>query len=158
MLSTDVKHYIDQSVLCWLATASKNGTPNVSPKEMFIAEDDHHLLIANIASPQSVINIKDNPIVCVSFVDVFVQKGYKLKGFAKNINKDDAEYTERVTPLKRLAGESFPIHSVIAIEITEIEAIVAPRYRLYPDTTEEMQIQSAMHTYRVRALSDISGK
>ncbi len=35
MLTSDIKKYIDQSVLCWLATVSKDGIPNVSPKEIF---------------------------------------------------------------------------------------------------------------------------
>lgn len=151
MLSAEVKQYIDQSVLCWLATVSKDGTPNVSPKEIFIAEDNKHLLIANIASPQSVKNIVINSSVCVSFIDVFIQKGYKLTGSARYIQKSDEEYNKRITPLKTLTGEVFPIHGIIAIEITEVKIILAPRYRLYPDTTEETQIQGAMHTYGVQA-------
>ena len=33
-LTTEIKKAIDQSVLCWLATVSKEGIPNVSPKEV----------------------------------------------------------------------------------------------------------------------------
>ncbi|MCB0658923.1 MAG: pyridoxamine 5'-phosphate oxidase family protein, partial [Saprospiraceae bacterium] len=31
-LTSDVKKYLDRSVLCWLATISPDGSPNVSPK------------------------------------------------------------------------------------------------------------------------------
>ena len=75
MISVEIKNYIERSVLCWLATADAAGVPNVSPKEIFVPFGDDHLLIANIASPESVKNIRGNPHVCVSFVDVFVQKG-----------------------------------------------------------------------------------
>ena len=80
MLTTDIKKSIDTCVLCWLATVDKDQQPNVSPKEMFTYLDDHTLLIANIASPNSVRNIAQQPKVSVSFVDVFTQKGFKLKG------------------------------------------------------------------------------
>jgi len=60
------ENYFDQFVLCWLATVSEKGVPNVSPKELFIFEQEKQLLIANIASPQSVKNIRANPQVYVS--------------------------------------------------------------------------------------------
>ena len=149
MLTDDVKKYAKRSVLCWLATVSKDGMPNVSPKEIFTTEGDTHILIANIASPNSVRNIRSNPQVCVSFIDVFVQKGYKVKGVATLIHKTEAAYVQRVTPLKALAGEAFPIHTIIAVEVKEIQPIIAPRYRLYPKTTEQMQVEGALLTYGV---------
>ena len=50
-LTTEIKGYIDSSVLCWLATASTNGMPNVSPKEIFTYYDSNSIIVANIASP-----------------------------------------------------------------------------------------------------------
>ncbi|MEL6483738.1 MAG: pyridoxamine 5'-phosphate oxidase family protein, partial [Bacteroidota bacterium] len=50
MLSSEVKQYIDQSVLCWLATTAMDHMPNVSHKEFFTFFDDEHLFIANMAS------------------------------------------------------------------------------------------------------------
>ncbi len=76
MLNQEVKKYIDKSVLCWLATSNEDNEPNVSPKEVFTYRDEKTLLIGDIASPNSVKNIKSNPIVCVSFVEIFVQKGF----------------------------------------------------------------------------------
>ena len=35
MLTTEMKKYIDKSVLCWLATSNAENIPNVSPKEIF---------------------------------------------------------------------------------------------------------------------------
>lgn len=49
MLTDDVLHYIDRSVLCWLATVDATGAPNVSPKEVFCAYGASTLLVANIA-------------------------------------------------------------------------------------------------------------
>jgi uncharacterized protein len=150
MITHEVKNYIDKSVLCWLATSNRDNEPNVSPKEIFTNKDNKTLLIANIASPNSINNIKENPTVCVSFVDVFVQKGYKLKGTATIIAKNDPTFNEKVKPLTNLFTDAFPIQSIIEIEITKVDIIQAPSYFLYPDRTAQFQIDSAMKTYKVK--------
>lgn len=152
MIGGEVKKYIDNSVLCWLATSNKNNEPNVSPKEIFTYGDDKTLLIANIASPNSINNIRDNPNVCVSFVDVFVQKGFKLKGTAIIVDQNDGNFGEKVKPLTDLFTDEFPIKSVIEIKVTKIDVIRAPSYFLYPERTEQFQIESAMKTYKVRPI------
>ncbi|MEI8326220.1 MAG: pyridoxamine 5'-phosphate oxidase family protein [Betaproteobacteria bacterium] len=155
MLSTQVKESAGRSVLCWLATVDEAGQPNVSPKEIFAIIDPLHLVVANIASPSSVKNINFNPRVCVSFVDVFVQKGFKIFGIARNINKPDAEYPSWAAQLDAMAGSRFNIHSVIVIQAVSVEPIVAPSYRLYPaETTEQSQVTAAMLSYGVRPGTD----
>ena len=155
MLSPEILASAQKSVLCWLATADAQGQPNVSPKEIFTFYDAEHLLIANIASPRSVRNIVANPRVCVSFIDVFVQKGFKVSGVAQNIVKQDADYEKWAAPLNAMAGPRFPIRSVILIQVTACEPILAPSYQLYPlETTEQSQAASAMRAYGVQPLVD----
>jgi predicted pyridoxine 5'-phosphate oxidase superfamily flavin-nucleotide-binding protein/catechol 2,3-dioxygenase-like lactoylglutathione lyase family enzyme len=150
-LTSEVVSFAKRSVLCWLATVDENGQPNVSPKEIFAPFDDEHLIIANIASPTSVRNLRMNQLVCVSFIDVFVQKGFKLVGTARNVGPEDAEYPYWSAPLHAMAGSKFPIHSVIVVKATSVEPIVAPSYRLYPaETTEQSQVEAAMRSYGVQ--------
>ncbi len=150
MITPTIAASIDESVLCWLATVDTEGQPNVSPKEVFKAFGEKNLLIAHIASPISVQNIVHNPQVCVSFVHVFKQKGYKLKGQARILTPGDAGFEERHTLLYQLAGDRFAIKSVIDVSVTEAAPIVAPSYYLFPETTESSQVESAMDTYGVR--------
>ena len=150
MLTDEVKKYIDKSILCWLATSNKQHEPNVSPKEIFTYNGDTTLLIANLASPNSIDNIKDNPNVCVSFVDIFVQKGFKLKGIAILIDKNDNNFELKVKPLTDLFTDKFPIKTVIEIQVTKVDKIQAPSYFLYNDTTEQSQIENAMKAYKVK--------
>jgi len=150
MLSPELQASAQTTILCWLATVDADGQPNVSPKEIFTVFDPEHLVIANIASPTSVRNIAVNPRVCVSFVDVFVQKGFKVLGTARNVGRQDAEFATWATPLQAMAGPRFPIHSVIVVRANGFEPIMAPSYRLYPgDTTEQAQVASAMEAYGV---------
>jgi predicted pyridoxine 5'-phosphate oxidase superfamily flavin-nucleotide-binding protein len=150
MLTQEVIKYIENSVLCWLATSDKDNFPNVSPKEMFTHFEDNKILIANIASPNSIANIIENSNVCASFVDVFIQKGFKIKGQAKIIDKEDVDFEVKVKPLTTLYSDKFPISAVIEITVQKIASIQAPSYFLYPEITEEMQIKSAMDTYKVK--------
>ena len=155
MLTPKIRESASRSVLCWLATVDDSGQPNVSPKEIFAVVDSTHIAIANIASPTSVRNIQHNSQVCVSFVDVFVQKGYKVIGVARNVVRQEAEFSRWAEPLEAMAGPRFPIHSVIVVQAVSVEPIVAPSYRLYPsETSEPLQVASAMRAYGVKPLTD----
>lgn len=149
MITDEVKEYVDRSVLCWLATVNSEGEPNVSPKEIFTAYRDDRLLIANIASPGSVRNILSNDNVCVSFIDVFVQKGVKVRGRADLVPKSDSRYADLARPLEEMVQGKFNIHSVIEVRAISVEWILAPSYQFYPDTTEDSQVQSALSAYGV---------
>ena len=145
--------FIQRSVLCWLATVDAHGQPNVSPKEVFAAFDENHLVIAHIASPISVRNIQHNPKVCVSLIDIFVQKGWKLIGHAQYLNASDEAFHAYGKPLLGMVGEKFNIQGVMVVRVEQAYSILAPSYRFYPDsTTEEGQIAAAMKAYGVRSI------
>ena len=151
MTNKDVKNCIDNSILCWLATSNSQNEPNVSPKEIFTLKDDSTLLIANIASPQSSCNIKENPNVCVSILEIFIQKGFKIKGIANLIDQQDVRFKSYLNLLTDLFSDKFPIITIIEVKITSVETIKAPSYFLFPEITEQAQIESTMKTYKVKS-------
>ncbi|WP_245949339.1 pyridoxamine 5'-phosphate oxidase family protein [Lutibacter citreus] len=67
MITAEIKRSIDKSVLCWLATSFEN-QPNISPKEVFTTCGENSIIIANIASPKSALNIKKT----IKFVSVLL--------------------------------------------------------------------------------------
>lgn len=152
MLPEAVKRSVEECVLCWLATSDTRGRPNVSPKQIFTTFNGDSIVIANIASPGSARNIKLNPQACVSFVDVFRQKGFRVAGAAAVLRAGDAEFGEVEPLLLELTGGLFPFRSALRVLAEDIGEIVAPRYRLFPETTERGQIQDALKTYGVRSL------
>lgn len=148
-LDANVQRLVDESVLCWLATSSTLGQPSVSPKEIFTVFNNDSIIIANIASPNSARNIKENPNACVSFVNVFTQKGYQITGTAQYLRSGDDGYSETEQILLGRTQGMFPFKSVFRVMAQEVNEIIAPRYRLYPATTEQDQIASAMISYGV---------
>lgn len=155
LLNESVSEAARRSVLCWLATVDADGQPNVSPKEVWAIADDVHVVVANIASPVSARNIAQQPQVCLSFVDVFVQKGFKLTGTAQELPAHDPNFATWASPLLPMVGKRFAIQSVLVLRVTTVAPIVAPSYRFYPDeTTEASQVEAAMRVYGVQPLKD----
>jgi len=146
-LTKRIKKYIDNCVLCWLATSSTENIPNVSPKEIFTWFNDE-IIVANIASPQTVKNIWQNPNVCISFIHIFIQKGYQIKGKASIIDSTQKDFKIREAKLLEMTKGKFPFPTITTIKVSSIKEILAPSYQLYPQTTEEAQIKSARKTYQ----------
>ena len=112
--------------------------------------DEEHLVIAHIASPTSVRNIQQNPKVCVSLIDIFVQKGWKLMGHAQYVNARDEAFHTHAKPLLGMVGDQFKIQGVMVVEVVQAHPILAPSYRFHPEsTTESGQIEAAMKAYGV---------
>ncbi len=151
ILSAAVHAAAQRSVLCWLATVDAQGQPNVSPKEVWAIADDQHVVVANIASPVTAHNIEQQPKVCLSFVDVLVQKGFKLQGTARAVRPDDPDYSKWAAPLLVMTGDRFPVRSVLLIAVQTAQPIVAPSYWLYPETTTEAsQVEAAQLAYGLK--------
>jgi hypothetical protein len=148
--NADELHTIEHSVLCWLATADAQGQPNVSPKEVFCAHGERGIVVAHIASPTSVANIRARPGVCLSMVDVFTQRGHKFVGTASVIAPDDEAFATLAPPLMAMTGGRFALRAVIHVLVDQATPILAPSYRMIPGTTEAGQVASALRTYGVR--------
>ncbi|MEO0777546.1 MAG: pyridoxamine 5'-phosphate oxidase family protein [Bacteroidota bacterium] len=151
-INDSIKTAIDRSVLCWLATASADNLPNVSPKEVFAAYRDECILIANIASPRSVKNIGENDRVCLSFIDIFTQRGYQLKGNAEIVRDAHPDYAAMRAVLEKITQGKFPFASLTKIAVTKIKPLMAPSYFLFPDSTERDRIEDAKRSYGVSRL------
>lgn len=150
MINDAVREDIRNSVLCWLATVDEKGQPNVSPKEIFTDHGNDAILIADIASPVSMRNIARQPLVCVSFVDVFRQRGFKIAGRARLISPEHPDFATTGARLQEMAGADFKVRRAIHVTVNRISRIWAPSYALFPDRTVEEQQARGYATYGVR--------
>ena len=148
-MTLEMKTCLDQSVLCWVATADSDGRPNVSPKEVFTSDGDR-ILIAHIASPKTVRNIEVNPQVMVSVVDIFAQHGWQFSGQASLTWADTSEFAELVKPLDVITQGLYPIKAVIVVAVRDAKRIVAPSSWLFPDRPPDVERQQVLLRYGVR--------
>ena len=63
LLTDDAKKAIAEIRPSLVATVNGNGKPNVSAKGSLRVLDDEHIVFADIASPRTVVNIRENPEV-----------------------------------------------------------------------------------------------
>lgn len=81
----EVQEFI-KGKLGWVATASADGTPNVTPKGSVQVLDDNTIIFADLFSLKTRDNLKQNPKVAVTLVDLEKFKGYQFKGKAELID------------------------------------------------------------------------
>lgn len=148
MITPEIALSIKESVLCWLATVSGSGEPNVSPKEAFCFQDGL-ILIAHIASPQSIANIESNSQACISFIDIFTQRGFKIRGTAKIVRPEDSSFERFSLKLSEMVGEDHEILAIISIHPIDIEPVLAPSYNIHPETSTKDMIRQSLKTYRI---------
>jgi predicted pyridoxine 5'-phosphate oxidase superfamily flavin-nucleotide-binding protein len=129
VLTADMKRIVEEQRLGFVATVCADGTPNLSPKGTTAVWDDDHLIFANIRSPGTLTNLRQNPNVEVNVVDQIVRKGYRFKGVASILDsgplydKAIAFYMERGAPMSI-------IHEVVMIRILQALPLISPAYDL----------------------------
>src|SRR5262245_39719757 len=82
VLTADMRRVVEEQRLGFFATVCPDETPNVSPKGTIAVWDDDHLIFANIRSPGTLANLRQNPNIEVNVVDPVLRKGYRFKGIA----------------------------------------------------------------------------
>ncbi len=70
------------SHLSYVATSSKEGVCNVSPKGSIRVVDDNTLAFACIWSEKTIRNLGENPNIAVGVLDTTGRKGFQAKGTA----------------------------------------------------------------------------
>ena len=70
----------------WVATATPEGVPNVTPKGTVKVLDDQHLIFADLFSLKTRKNLERNKQVAVTVIDPATHKGYQIKGTAELIS------------------------------------------------------------------------
>ena len=88
-LTEEAKKIISEFGPALIATASKEGKPNVSPKGSFRVLDDEHVVFANIASPRTLANLKENPQLTAVIFDRSTRKGCRIWGKAEILDSGD---------------------------------------------------------------------
>src|SRR5947208_16124207 len=83
ILTDDMQRVVHEQRLGFVATARPDGTPNLSPKGTTTVWDDDHLVFADLRSPNTVANLRHNPMVEINVVDPILRKGYRFKGPAQ---------------------------------------------------------------------------
>ena len=116
-LSEEAKKAIVAIRPSFVATASKTGKPNVSAKGSLRILDDEHVIFADVSSPRTLANIKENPQVAVICLDTASRKGCRIWGKGEII--DAGELYNKIAA--ELASRNVKIKNVVKISVEEVE-------------------------------------
>jgi uncharacterized protein len=116
-LSAEAKSFITEIHPGFVATASKAGRPNVSPKGSFRLLDDEHVVFADVASPQTVANLEENPQVSAIVFDSSTRHGCRIWGRAEILGS--GELVDRFN--RDMATMKMQARHVIVISVDEFK-------------------------------------
>ena len=100
----------------------------ISPKGTIIGWTSEFLAFANIRSPDTVNNLKNNPDVEINVIDPLLRRGYLFKGSTRILN-DGQMYDEILEFYKNLGIKSI-IHEIILVTVSDVSLVTSPLYDL----------------------------
>ena len=124
----NIKDFVNSQKLGYVATVSKDGTPNLSPKGTIVVMNRSTLVFADIRSPQTIENLQDNHSVEINVVDPFQRLGYRFKGDGKIIN-EGSEF-DKILDYYRNIGVKSKINSVVVVDVKSMSEVTSPSYDL----------------------------
>ena len=113
---------IEEVGLCYVATASAAGEPNVSPKGSIAVLDDDHLVFAEIMSPHTRQNLEENPRVAVFVCKPEKFQGFQFKGTAK-LSSEGAVFDMLVQTIKDKKLAVPPPKHAVTIRVDEVRGL-----------------------------------
>jgi len=105
--------------LAWVATASPDGTPNVTPKGSVKLLDEHHVVFADLFSLKTRKNLEENKKVAVTVADTATGKGYQIKGTAEILDSGQL-FDETAEQLKASPKQLPPMHHLVKIAVESV--------------------------------------
>jgi len=144
-----MKRVVEEQRLGFVATVCPDGTPNLSPKGTTAVWDDDHLVFANIRSPGTLSNLRQNANVEVNVVDPFLRKGYRFKGVAAILEAGPL-YDEAIAFYQERGSRVSVIREVVMVRVQSAQPIDSPAYDLGL-TEDEVRARWERHFQSLRA-------
>ncbi|RJP20660.1 MAG: pyridoxamine 5'-phosphate oxidase [Candidatus Abyssobacteria bacterium SURF_5] len=85
-LNAQIKEFLSQERLAYVATSNNEGFPNVVPKGSLGVLNDDQLVFADLYSQKTKRNLLQNPRVAIAVVNPPAYEGYQFKGVAQIVD------------------------------------------------------------------------
>jgi uncharacterized protein len=129
ILTEEMQRLVRRIRLGYVATVCPDGTPNLSPKGTTTVWDDDHLVFADLRSPNTVANLRHNPMVEINVVDPLLRKGYRFKGPAQVLTEGDL-YEQIIAFYEQRGTQRQRIRSVVLVTVARARPLTSPVYDL----------------------------
>ena len=134
-LTPDMRAVIRAAHLCFAATVTPDGRPNLSPKGTIRVWDDTSLFFLDIASPGTRANLASNPYMELNVVDQLSRRGYRFAG-PVDLHTEGPLFNDALHRAFAGAPARYPVAGVVRLHIERAAALVSPGYAHVRDEAE----------------------
>lgn len=156
MLNDDMKKMVAECRLSYVATVTPDGRPNLSPKASTKVLDDDHLVFVDIASPNTIRNLRSNPYVEVNVVDPLRRRGYRFKGVAEVLTEGEL-YKTVAEDFWTREGRQYPANGIVTIKVEQALPLWSPAYTFNQGIREEDVRRLYLQRYGLRDAAPVDG-
>jgi len=117
-LNADMKDAFAKMKIFPVATASKDGTPNVIPLGMVELHNDETIWITDNFMNKTLSNLRTNPKIAIYIWGPEIKGCFQIKGVT-SIKNSGPEYDEMKAGVNRKRPE-LPARSLVIVKITEV--------------------------------------
>jgi predicted pyridoxine 5'-phosphate oxidase superfamily flavin-nucleotide-binding protein len=142
ILTNDMRRMLNEQQLGFIATVCPDGTPNLSPKGTTAVWDDEHLIFADISSPNTIANLRQNPVLEINVVDTLSRKGYRFKGVATIVS--EGPQFEELLDFYRNRGSTSVKHHIVLLKVERAALLISPVYDM---GQSEVQVSTRWRRY-----------
>ncbi|MDN7023475.1 pyridoxamine 5-phosphate oxidase [Methanoculleus sp. FWC-SCC1] len=117
-LNDDMKAVFAKTKVFPMATASKDGVPNVAPMASVQLADDETVWIMDNYMVKTLENLKENPKMALYFWDPDTKRCFQAKGTAEI--QTSGEAYEKFRSQMKAKSDAYPAKSLIVMSITDV--------------------------------------
>jgi hypothetical protein len=134
-----MKSVIHSQKLCYVATVTADGKPNLSPKGTLRVYGGDTLFFCDLGSPNTRKNIATNPYMEVNVVDILSRRGYRFFGQARVVTS--GEVFNRAIQLMKDEGEfNYKVNAIVLLNVERAAPLISPGYLFVHDEWEMREI------------------
>jgi predicted pyridoxine 5'-phosphate oxidase superfamily flavin-nucleotide-binding protein len=117
-LTVEMKEVFAKNKIFAIATASKNGVPNVAPIATVQLVADDTIWIGDNYMVKTLANVRENPYMALYVWDPEKKRCYQIKGDV-TVKTSGPDY-EKIKAQIKVKGAHYPAKGLIILKITEI--------------------------------------
>ena len=151
IITDEMARMVAELRLCFVATVTPDGKPNLSPKGSLRVVDGDHLAFADIMSPNTMRNLKSNPYIEVNIVHPFLRRGYRFKGRCEIVTEGPV-FDLVANWLWEGEGRQYPVNAVVKIKVEAALPVRSPAYAFNKGVKEDDVRRIWLERYGVQPL------
>lgn len=146
-ITNDMRLIVEDAIVSFVGTITPDGWPCISPKGSVRIYDDAHIAFMDIASPQTIENLRHDPRVEITSIDVFRRRGYRLRGEATILQPGHPVFEWLARWLLALNGPGYPANQAVLVEVSRIRPVLSPAY-VWGNANEDDLVASYSQRYQ----------